>query len=136
MIAGASTYSATNSFAITPVAITSSTSVAFADNAGATKTSVWNATSYDAFTATTTADKIADYEVKATITYTGDLDDKDLVQALWEKTVSNVVLDTNYTAVGQTSAGRAPVAGTAAIINVKFTSETSNYTRSSKYASF
>lgn len=127
MTVAASTASVVNGFTITPSAITASASLAYTDTNGDTFVSVSNGTGYDKLGASTTADKVAAYALKATITYSGDLNTEASIQSLWQATVTNVVLRLQCTAVDQTSAGRAPVAGTAATTDIRFTTGASNY---------
>lgn len=110
MTVGQSTASVLNNFTITPTAITGSQTVAYTDVNGLTYVSVWNGTSYDTLAASTTAAKAAAYTLKATVTYSGSLDSKDSVEALWNSTVSTVTLTLSCSGVsGSTVAGTASV---------------------------
>ena len=102
LVAGASTASVTNGFTITPSAITTSNTLAFTDTSGDTFVSVYNGTGYDVLGASTTAVKVAAYTLKATISYSGDLNTEASIQALWQATVTNVVLRLQCTAVDNT----------------------------------
>ena len=127
MTVGSSTASVTNGFTITPSAITASNTLAYTDTDGETYVSVYNGASYDVLDASTTADKVAAYVLKATISYSGDLNAEASIQALWQATITNVVLRLQCTAVDQTSANRVPLAGSAATSDIRFTTGAENY---------
>ena len=122
VVVGSSTASVTNGFTITPSAITASNTLAYTDTNGDTFVSVSNGTGYDKLGASTTADKVAAYTLKATISYSGDLNAQASIQSLWQATVTNVVLRLQCTAVTSDK-----VAGTPATSDIRFTTGASNY---------
>ena len=119
---GASTNTVTNGFTITPSAITASQALAYSDTSGNTYVSVYNGSTYDKLGAETTADIVASYTLKATISYSGDLNAQASIQALWQATITNVVLRLQCTAVTDSK-----VAGTPATSDIRFTSASDSY---------
>ena len=123
---GTSTASVTNGFTIVPSAITASNTLAYTDTDGNTYVSVYNGSTYDTLAGSTTADRVAAYTLKATINYSGDLNAEASIQALWQQTVTNVVLRLRCTAVDNTGTHE-PVSGTGATTDIRFTTGATNY---------
>ena len=122
VVVGASTASVSNGFTITPSAITAENTLAYTDTSGNTYVSVSNGVGYDKLGASTEAAKVATYTLKATISYSGDLNAQASIQSLWQATVDNVVLRLQCTAVTNDK-----VAGTPATSDIRFTTGASNY---------
>ena len=124
---GVSTGSAVNGFTIVPSAITASNTLAYTEvDTGATKVSVYNGSTYDALTGSTSAAKVAAYTLSATINYSGSLNAEASIQALWQQTIANVVVRLRCTEVDNTGEHE-PVSGTAATTDIRFTTGASNY---------
>lgn len=122
-----SSASVANNFTVTPSAIAASASLAYTDTSGNTYVSVYNGSSYDTLDADTQGAKVIAYELKAIISYSGDLNTQASIQALWQDTVAQVKLKLTCTAVDDTTTGHAPLHGRADTDDVRFTTGSSDY---------
>ena len=119
MTVGSSTATVSNEFEVVPVITTANANIAYTDEDGKTYVSVSNGDgSYTTYEASTEADLAVAVTLKAKITYSGDLTDKDSVKALWESLVNTVTLS-----VSCTETGGSALSGSPATTDVRFVAD-------------